>query len=268
VVISSGGPLPPKTYLFIDGAYLRARYREAMRGFYGQDGELDLGAVQQLCGHRIEKAFYYDCTDEKKAGETEQAFTVRKIEEHKFLETIQSLPGFHVYRGTLAGRRQKEVDVALAVDMLTHAFNKNMERATLIAGDLDFRPVVEALVRLGVYVTLISVKSTVARDLQWAADQSVFWGFHELYGASSATFKSANPIPVGVNGSLPGSLGDRLRCGCWQGKATYLHKYDGSFALIVDQYANNMPLHITFGNREGLEKYFATVYGPIDWEAT
>ena len=34
----------------------------------------------------------------------------------------------------------------IAVDMLTHPFDRNMERATLLAGDLDFKPLLDALV--------------------------------------------------------------------------------------------------------------------------
>ena len=37
------------------------------RALFDQDGELDLGHIQQQCSGRIEKAFYYDCTDEKKS---------------------------------------------------------------------------------------------------------------------------------------------------------------------------------------------------------
>jgi uncharacterized LabA/DUF88 family protein len=55
-------------------------------------------------------------------------------------------------RGAPKKRRQKEVDVLLAADMLTHGYDGNMDKAILIAGDLDFRRVVEALVRRGVFV--------------------------------------------------------------------------------------------------------------------
>ena len=73
-------------------------------------------------------------------------------EESKY-DQIQSVPGFHVRLGTVVGSkprrlRQKEVDVQLAVDMLIHASRKNMSSATLITGDLDFRPVVRSLGRV------------------------------------------------------------------------------------------------------------------------
>jgi uncharacterized LabA/DUF88 family protein len=42
-------------------------------------------------------------------------------------------------------RQQKEVDVLLAVDMLTRSFYKNMTKAVLLAGDRDFKPVVEVV---------------------------------------------------------------------------------------------------------------------------
>jgi uncharacterized LabA/DUF88 family protein len=80
------------------------------------------------------------------SAETDSAFDFRVKKQTDEFNAIRSLPGFHVRLGTLSGTgkrlRQKEVDVQLAVDMLTQAFAKNMNRATLIAGDLDFRPVV------------------------------------------------------------------------------------------------------------------------------
>ncbi|MBD2254416.1 NYN domain-containing protein [Nostoc parmelioides] len=48
-----------------------------------------------------------------------------------------------------AKKEQKEIDIMIAVDMLTHSFQKNMDEATLLAGDLDFKPLIDALVLNG-----------------------------------------------------------------------------------------------------------------------
>jgi uncharacterized LabA/DUF88 family protein len=69
-----------------------------------------------------------------------------RIVAHKeSLERVNSAEECHVRLGLVKGvkpRRQKGVDVLLAVDMLTHAFRNSFERAVLVAGDLDFKPVV------------------------------------------------------------------------------------------------------------------------------
>ena len=82
--------------------------------------------------------------DEQRKDEDAADFAIREKAQRDEFNSIRSLAGFHVIEGTLSAKRQKEVDVALAVDMLTHAFNHNMGWAHLIAGDLDFRPLVQA----------------------------------------------------------------------------------------------------------------------------
>ena len=67
-------------------------------------------------------------------------------------------------------RQQKEVDVQLAVDMLSHAFQKNMTKAILVAGDRDFKPLVQSLVQFGTYVNLVSDPLSRAKELARAAD--------------------------------------------------------------------------------------------------
>ena len=42
-----------RTYLFIDGGYLRECYREAMIDFFGKEGELDFMAVKNHNGGNI-----------------------------------------------------------------------------------------------------------------------------------------------------------------------------------------------------------------------
>src|SRR5216684_2723392 len=78
-------------------------------------------------------------------------------------------------------RREKEVDILLATDMLTHGFNGSMGNAVLLSGDLDFRPIVEALVRHGVFVEVWYHRSSIARELPGAADFGREIRFRQLY---------------------------------------------------------------------------------------
>jgi uncharacterized LabA/DUF88 family protein len=57
--------------------------------------------------------------------------------------------------------------------MLRHGFDGNMEKAVLLAGDLDFRPIVEALVRRGVFVEVWYEKNSAAQELWWGRRISV-----------------------------------------------------------------------------------------------
>jgi len=149
-------------YLFIDGAYITKRYTEAMQRVFSADGELDLSRVQLWCasnGHPVRRVFYYDClADIKRERESETEFHARLEQQKERFDRIQSLSGFHVRLGKLTGTRslrQKGVDVLLAVDMLDHAFRKNMEEVYLLAGDADFVPLVEAVTRVGTWVNVV-----------------------------------------------------------------------------------------------------------------
>lgn len=108
-------------------------------------------------GSGYRKVFYYDAVPGQEYGETIPAYERRVQPEHERFDRIKEMPYFHVVLGELKGqkpRRQKRVDVSLAVDMLTHTFRKNMDHAVLFARDDDFTPLVQALVREGMNVTV------------------------------------------------------------------------------------------------------------------
>ncbi|SRR6266699_6895829 len=125
------------TYLFIDGEYLRQIHRQAMLDFFGVDGELDILEAKREAGAL--RAFFYDSIDEgQRPGETVEACRERTAPLHDFMNRTSALSGVHVRLGTVTGkrRRQKEVDILLATDMLTHGFNGSMKNAVLLSGDL------------------------------------------------------------------------------------------------------------------------------------
>src|SRR5260221_1035392 len=120
------------TYLFIDGEYLRQVHRDAMREFFDFDGELDIHEAKQQA--RAIRAFFYDSIDERpRQGESAEDCKARLAPLEKFFSRTRDLSGVHVRLGTVAGkrRRQKEVDILLATDMLTYGFNVSMGKAVL-----------------------------------------------------------------------------------------------------------------------------------------
>jgi hypothetical protein len=58
----------------------------------------------------------------------------------------------------------------LTVDMLTHAFHRNMHQATLLTGDGDFKPLIDALVQVGMFITLLHPLGETNRELLQSAD--------------------------------------------------------------------------------------------------
>src|SRR5205823_6397478 len=61
----------------------------------------------------------------------------------------------------------------LTVDMLEHSSHKNMDNALLVAGDEDFTPLVESVVRLGIWVEVYYDPRSAAEELYAAADRGI-----------------------------------------------------------------------------------------------
>jgi uncharacterized LabA/DUF88 family protein len=251
-------------YLFIDGGYARERYREAMNDVFGNDGDL---CPRNMIPHgQYRRCFYYDCLDAQKPNETTVDYALRtKIQETYFGE-FQSLPGVHVRLGKLIGQRprQKEVDIMLAVDMLTHGFNRNMSSAVLLAGDLDFRPVVDALVRAGIFVQVEYVRTSIAKELYTTADYGIELNWHALYNWSSDSFKQEY-IPPETEGAYLASAGANVvRRGSLAGRPAAFLSKAGTFILRVD--LPNGQVHMKHADRECLDRYCLRLYGRIEWE--
>lgn len=158
-------------YLFIDGGYLR-KVTDSISQKLGFNQTILLRWEDVISGY--EKVFYYDSLPPQRRGEDITDYNQRIQEHSEFINHLENLDCCHVELGYLSGEgeraRQKGVDVKIAVDMLTHAFNKNANMVTLLSGDLDFRPVIKALVNLGVTTTIWSEKVSSSKKLLSAAD--------------------------------------------------------------------------------------------------
>jgi uncharacterized LabA/DUF88 family protein len=157
------------TYLFVDGGYLRGVLNGLSRDLFHVPIELS----PQSLSNGFRKVFYYDCPPEQRDNEPSDDFAQRSGQYESWLGRLRETPGVHVVEGSTSGRRkqrQKQVDVAIAVDMLSHSHRQNMTQATLLSGDLDFKPVVDALVRDGMWVTVWCEQASASRELWLSAD--------------------------------------------------------------------------------------------------
>ena len=169
-------------YLFIDGGCLRATLKNIADRYFG-GGPITIDYARLKSDHK--KAFYYDAIPAMKHNESDGDYAARirpRIELHNHIAT---LPGYHIYEGDSRIRRkqvqQKEVDVMIAVDMLTHTFRGNMDRATFIASDIDFKPLLDALVREGMFVELRYPPLDTNQDLVNAADHRTPLAIDSIY---------------------------------------------------------------------------------------
>ena len=68
------------------------------------------------------------------------------------------------------GRGSKQVDISLAVEMLSHAHRGNYDAAVLVAGDGDYVPLVDAVAAAGRRVFLWFVKDGLSAVLRRRVD--------------------------------------------------------------------------------------------------
>jgi hypothetical protein len=131
--------------------------------------------------------------------------------------------------------RQKGVDVAIAVDMLTHSYRKNIGRATLFAGDLDFLPLVEALVQDGMYVTLWYCRERTSKELIDAVDQRRLFSVNSIYDFLDSDFRESVPQkPTDITRSrIEGRT--PIRSGKWveNGSKIEIFKTNGTYELVA-----------------------------------
>jgi uncharacterized LabA/DUF88 family protein len=144
-------PIVKSWMLFIDGGYLRRSVIDA----FGHDdinfGKLagflrDLSLPQSL-PYRVQlypvRAYYYDAIADP------QTHPVEYRKESEYFEKVRKNMSFEVKCGrhTITPKRdeQKGVDVRIAIDMVTKAYQNHYDIATLLAGDEDFVDVVNTV---------------------------------------------------------------------------------------------------------------------------
>lgn len=256
---SGGAAAREISYLFVDGGYLQRVLDERGTSFFGLRPELDYRSF--FSG--FEKIFYYDCYSEKKSSESEEQFKEKRTKQEQFFNELRSIDGCHVFLGSTAGEgkkvRQKQIDVMIAVHMLTHTSRQNMERSTLLSGDLDYKPLVEALVQEGMYITLWSDPSTTNRELIYAADSKRTLNIREFWLHSTKDFKKRfPPITASIKGPDIPPAGSLTRQGI-DSKGGSISQYsyeDGSYLIMFTDYHNdNRFYQIRHTNLEMLEKY-------------
>jgi uncharacterized LabA/DUF88 family protein len=261
------GPLPV-SYLFVDGAYLRNVLERFEREVY-QDLPVAVD-YRRLSGSHT-KVFYYDCPPTKRQQETDEEFLGRERLQAGLYRHLRSLRGWHIYEGVVKGTgrraRQKEVDILIAVDMLTHAYRRNMNGVAFLAGDQDFRPLIDALVRDGMFIELMYDPSSISSELADAADSRVPLDPYRMFEWLEDGFKKAYPLPERSGGSekmSPPSAPLAVGLSDW-GTVELFH--DGSQFVIIQPHPGNTELFLRMRhpNRDFLQRVHAKTYAACEW---
>jgi uncharacterized LabA/DUF88 family protein len=277
---AQGGLTVPRitTHAYIDGAFLRDRSSLWITRLFRVEPDLDFWNI--LSALSASRVFYYDCIeDEPRDGETQEAFVIRTTAQQGLLAKVAEANMCHVRLGTLKqrqkGRRvtQKEVDVKIAVDMLTHAAGRAIEKAILLTGDLDFRPVVESLVQSGIVVELRYDPLVTATELQQAADVRQPLRAEDWMSFCSRRFQKEHQLPrrwlVGSNEQHPEET-ELLQTGHLNGNIARLWRgVNGSFTAEIEGFDDeNRKRFVNHEDREMLmERYLPLSEPGISWDA-
>jgi NYN domain len=220
---------------------------------------------------RVQKSFYYDCQDANKLPD-------------EYFAAIRRVSGSHVRFGTLKGKsnkkpaRQKEVDILLAVDMMNHAIRKNMNEAILLAGDLDYLPLIESLIEMGCFVSVWAYGKDVAQELREAADEFRELTFSDFYSWASQSLRHAFPIPQRDSAQLTPTQQSYtfLKMGKYGDQEVELYglKPQGypdpkTFSICEANYDPHSYPHgirFSFEDLARLELFFKLQYGEIRWD--
>lgn len=157
---------------FIDGGYIRENFRKKA------ESDIDFGKLENILtetfnsncrgmytGDLIRTYFYDAIVDVTHQKYSEQNEYHNRIKSHGIQVVLSRLkPAGNNETGKL---KQKGVDVRLAVDMITKAYQNHYDYAILVAGDDDFLDVVKAVKdHTGKRVMGLFFEDTVSSDLK------------------------------------------------------------------------------------------------------
>jgi NYN domain len=245
-------------YLFVDGGALRGRLQNLSNRFFGGVAlTIDSSTVAGI----YTKVFYYDALPVREDGEAEKDYEMRVKPQKDMLDAVASVDRVRVYEGDARRRRkrgleQKKVDVMLTVDMLTHAFRKKHASGDSANGDNDFKPLIDALVQDGLFVTLMYPPDETSRELMQAADARTPWTM--LMIKDWLTVESKRLFTVPTYQSFHASVPSGPLVMSWKqvGKDYALHKENDLY--VVWQYSDPLRgMQIVHKDLE-LLKYFCS----------
>lgn len=174
---SSGSPkkvdvTKPTSYLFVDGNYLLQIANSFCERNLPNKKAIDILDFSKIATDN-ERSFFFDALPD----ENHPAYTQKKEQKDKLFNAINLTPNFRVVSGLSrqSGKqkrlRQKGVDTLLAITAYQHAVSGNMDIATIVAGDLDFLPLFDAISTTRVRTKLIFDPSNCSDELVYSADQ-------------------------------------------------------------------------------------------------
>ena len=167
--------------VFLDGGYL-----DKIVFHDHKNQRIDYGRLvnEMAAPDALLRAYYYHCLPYQGNPPTEDERS-RYAARHRFVTALQLIPRFEVRLGKLAFRGrdpagnpifvQKRIDNMIGVDMALLAAKGKITNVSILTGDSDYMPTIEAVKREGILVTLwhgsFSPDTAPSRELYEICDE-------------------------------------------------------------------------------------------------
>jgi uncharacterized LabA/DUF88 family protein len=259
-------------YLFVDGAYFREVLENIGREFFGGDEPtVDFAKF----GQPYSKVFYYDCYAPQKDDELDEDYRQRCAKQDEdYFRKLHLLDRWHVIKGVTAGKgdkaRQKNVDVQIAVDMLTHSYRRNVRRMAFLAGDQDFAPLVDAVAREGMDVELWYEERSVNKELLYAADTQRKLDIYTVYDFLTPQFQKQHPLPRRL-GEIGKAIDNAVLLQSGVGNEEDIELYQAGDQYVIfhtDRFNEGRFMTIRSTDLRLLKKAYESTYGRVVWSKT
>ena len=181
--------------IFVDGENVVFRYQEMKKkGRIPKEENMVNGMLNKHISHESDvylwspcikvpynceliRAYYYTSAtgDENKINSiNEKIKNINPAFNHGNLTASSTLNLYpEVFKKTRKNQKSKGVDIKMAVDILSHTHQNNVDLVYLISGDGDYKPVVEEVIRQGKRIWIAAFSNGLNSALKLSADRFI-----------------------------------------------------------------------------------------------
>ena len=154
-----------RVMVFIDGSNL---YHVLSQQCGRHDLQFDKFALKLAKGRQLQRTYYYNIRQESETNPNVGQ------EQQKFLDSMYDTPYVEVRLGIWKQRGEimveKGVDVMLATDLVTNAYNDHYDTAVVVSGDADFYPALQAVKDVGKHIEVAAFDMNLSSESARVAD--------------------------------------------------------------------------------------------------
>mgnify|MGYP001160847051 FL=1 len=193
-----------RVMVFIDGSNL---YHVLSQQCGRHDLQFDKFALKLANGRKLQRTYYYNIRQESEINPTVGT------EQQKFLESMYDTPYVEVRLGIWKQRGEimveKGVDVMLATDLVTNAYNDHYDTAVVVSGDADFYPALQAVKDVGKHIEVaafdmnLSTESARVSDVVQKLNKTFFTGLWMTRAQARARAASSTRPEVSDEAASP-----------------------------------------------------------------